>query len=385
MFGRIAGKTVSKIETELADLERRCSARRTEYDAAVASSAKAQAERRSLLVEGEPDPKSRAKADTAIRTAEDDIAGLSDAIAELGRRIEDAQSRLADAKSQVAREHAARERLKAADKIEAAALEMDRAIDVLAGAFETIAEAVPYGAVSVRTHMGIVGESTDELSNYDIARQVLAEGMFRRLPEFFRVVEHSPSGLRSIDLAVAYRTPKGSISAEIPSREAISFAYASGSADALLVQPLRRSAAAIRAGELAPDLPAEPAPPSIEPEPFAEVEVTFTKPVRWINERGYTVQRGAWSHTVPAPVAEAAFAKGVAHPSDSFEARTHLANRHGQGDIQENETLEIGSLPTVADDPQKRVARPTPVDIGVNLHELIAAERHRLNSLGVAA
>ena len=117
--------------------------------------------------------------------------------------------------------------------------------------------AIPSGAVSVRSHVPLIGDG-DELSAFEIARTIVAEGMFKRCPEAFQIVDHWPGDDRSIGLPVLARRPDGTVTASILKQ--MKFSLASGAADDLLVQPLRRAAAAIRAGALAPELPAPPAP-----------------------------------------------------------------------------------------------------------------------------
>ncbi len=99
------------------------------------------------------------------------------------------------------------------------------------------------------------------------------------------------------------------------------------------------------------------------------VDVVFLLPVSWVAENGQKNGKVDSAFSVPAPVAAAAVALGVAFRRDSEEARAHMATR--------------ALLRTGSGDCSDKFAES--VDLGVDLEKLMAAERARLNGWPMAA
>lgn len=316
-------KTIAKLEAAVADVERRLAARQAEHARAAARLAEAQAERRVLLVDTDViDPKQRGRADSAVRNATDDVAALADAIQELERRKDEAHGHLAAVRGQAIRDAAASERETAAAAVERGAVDLDRAIEALATAFEAVADAVPPGAISVKSHVPYWGRSEDSLSAYDVARAVVAEGLYRRCPEIFHVVEHGGE-YRTINLPLSHRLPDGALDRHVPVQGA-TFSHSSAAAQALLVDPLRRSADAIRRGELSPDLPVAPVAESWPEVHVPSTSLVLARAISWAGVNGVPQHASAGGCELPEPIAEAALAAGLAYPADSDDGRSIL-------------------------------------------------------------
>src|SRR3954466_7230916 len=97
-----------------------------------------------ILVEGDADDaKALAKADAAVRSAEDRVQALSDALGVIAGQAEDLQRSLADERDRAAREQAASERERAADAVEAVAVEIERGVEALAANIERLVGIIP--------------------------------------------------------------------------------------------------------------------------------------------------------------------------------------------------------------------------------------------------
>jgi hypothetical protein len=99
------------------------------------------------------------------------------------------------------------------------------------------------------------------------------------------------------------------------------------------------------------------------------VAIVLTRPVAWTGYDGQRMLRSAWGWVVPTPVAEAAFALHAGVPAESAEGRQYLKARQARGEYPDQ---------PVGQQAQARVEVDR-VDLGVDLRELLAEERRRLN------
>jgi hypothetical protein len=352
-----------KIEAELTKLNQRREALQSCFDAASTAVVAAQSARREHLLGADlSDEKALRKTDEAARAAEDQRASLTDALGELTRRIEDAERRLEDERARAAREQAAAEREKAADAAEAAAMNVERAIEALATGIERLVETIPFGAFTERN--SLLG-TEDVIGPYEVARAALAEALYHHIPELFETSTSAFSASAAINLPVGYLRPDGARDYTVPLNDPmVTFRPASGAIDHAIVQPLRRAAARIRAGELDPALPAPPAPEREVIEPKIETtSFVFAAPVRWIDHHGFATVREPGGFEVPILAAEAARAKGLGFPTETGEGRALLDQ------VNRRRTSTWGA---------QRL--PEPVDLGVDLEGWLVAERERLNT-----
>lgn len=344
-----------------------------------AALAKLREERKS--VEATVDSYGQRRADALLSDATDaDIAKI-DSDANLAQirleRLELAEleltERIAAARDSSERQRRAGKMDAAADAIEARAVNLEKAIDTLADAFTAFADVVPVKSPATRYEPG---SGARPANNFEVARAVLAQGLFQRLPDAFEVTGREAIGAEfQIRMPVLYHRRDGSLAPGIPKDEAadLKFPFASGTADKIVVAPLRQVAAEIRAGR-APVNALHPAPRKapLEPAPFPTQRLVFLRPATYVAVDGRKiVEDGSRETSVAEPIAKRAIELGLAVASNDPRAVEHLRrkNRRPDVDLQRQSHLE----------PEE------PVDLGVSLQQIRAVERERLNEHREAA
>jgi hypothetical protein len=371
LFGKKA-TGVSAIEADVAQLEKRRGALGAKLASAQSALEAARAARREHLIESaEDDASATAKFEGAVATAERDVVALHDAIGELDARLADARKRLVGAKEAAEREAAAHEREKAAAAIEARAVNLEKAIDALADAFSAFASEIPVKSPATRYESG----GARPANNFEVARAVLAQGLFQCLPDAFEVIGRQAIGAEfQIRMPVLFLRSDGHLHGGIPKEIAadLKFPLASGAADKIVVAPLRRVAEEIRAGRVPADAsrPA-PKPTPIEPPLPPLVPVYVMKILRYTNFRGDMDIVSPGDTHLPAPVYERALALGLAVTPEDPRAAEHRQTARRRPDVD----MRF----------QAHLKPEEPVDLGVDVRAILDVERERLNEYREAA
>ncbi len=264
--------TVTKIEAELQTLAARRPKLHSQLTAAEAALESALGDRRDLLIGDDSDNASaRAAVEKRVLGAERDIATYSDAIAAIDAKIADAKQRLAAARDADAREIAAKRHDATADGIEKLALRLDRAVDELVAAADSLRDAIDPALIETRLYRNFFGLAERPLDPFEAVRFVLAEGLFSRAPELFVIEAPDIGEFASASMQVPMSRPDGSLCFDLPKHrlDGVKFLTASGALERSLVTPLRRAAQEIREGKRSPHAAATPgAPKTIAPAPL---------------------------------------------------------------------------------------------------------------------
>lgn len=287
-------------------------------------------------------------AQSAVHAARQNSIDLAAAVERQEHLIIGAQERLAQAHEVEQRERVATERERAADDVEAAAVELQRGIELVATAADRLAAAIPQGAldireVSERVYWGWQGRSPDEQLNASaIVRAIAAEGLYQAAPELFELIARHDDILSQLPL-LARRAGKVARGLQRGDTE---FLDAVGSARAFVGDPLRSLAADIRAGAVSLDQPASlvlPPPPPPEP----TVEMLLLKPVYWKDREGRVQRVDAWHlGNLPVTIAKRARERGVAVKMGTREAEGYIRARQNQIGGWENQappSVDLGS------------------------------------------
>jgi hypothetical protein len=245
---------IEKIRSDVGALEARRGALQKQHTTAEAKLAVARAAARDRIIAGDDNVD-----DAAVVEAERRLAALDDALAEIDVRLENESAALAKAEDAKAREHEAKAREAAAVKIEALAVRLERGLAEVVSIASEIRDSVP-GCLEVHLYEDGFGR-LGRLNPQKIINACISEGLFAIAPDLFALKGKDGIGsywMASLDFAPL--RPDGNISAFIPKRVDVSFRHVSGSIEASIVEPLRRSASLIRNGELPADAPATPGP-----------------------------------------------------------------------------------------------------------------------------
>ena len=361
MFSFFRKGAVVAVENELKALEARRASLSTKLTAAELALDAARNTRREHLIDGaEDDNASAQKIEKTIIGAEREAASLADAIAEVDRRLVDGRNRLATENNAELREKVAAERETAAKQVQTVSARLEKVIADVALVFDALTEVIPHGAAQIYEP----GVGPRPASPHEAARAILAEGLFSASPEMFEVIGRaSISETTSVNLQVMHRRREGSLDGRIPKGDtSVEFLPATQAANAILVEPLRRSAEAIRAGDAPADSDVTPlrVPAPVEPGWFEFKDVYLLRPISFIGCGGYRMAEDLGYHVLDAPVAEKALALGAAVTPDDPRADEHRAAMH-----RNPYETRAGIGPTL--------------DLGVDLKKLREAERARLN------
>jgi hypothetical protein len=327
MFGIGKSKQVKRVEKEIETLEARKAQLAKLYDQAVADETAAQSNLEKFLDRGDLSG-GLDGAQSAVHAARQNSIDLAHAVERQKRLIVGAAERLAQAHDFAAREKAAVQRETSADAVEEEAAELRRAIESVAKAFDKLASAIPNGAIDIRgvperVYLNWAGRSDEPLNAIEIARAILAEDLYQRLPEAFEVIARSNDILAHLPLL----TRRAGKVARGLQRTDTEFFDAVGSAKAFVSDPLRALAMDIRDGAAPLDAPASLALPP-PPAPLPTVEMLLLKPVYWRDRDGRVHRGDAW-HTANMPISISVRARelGVAVKMGSAEAEAHIQAR----------------------------------------------------------
>jgi hypothetical protein len=254
MFG-IKVDAAKKIAKEVKALAERRIAIQQRLDAARAAHGAARQGRLDLLIAGEPSGAAASAASAAVAAAVSDVEAWAEVLAALDGRLQDARARQAQAEDSETREAAAAAREADAVRIGEAAVELDHAIQAIGAAFERLCVSTPDGCVPVRFSSHF---DTAPMNVIELARAVLASGLYRRLPEVFELVDNPQLSLRSAQIRLRALSVRGldlnlmSVPEDTPFDDAIA------AAEKILCAHLRQLAPDIRSGAASPDLPSQP-------------------------------------------------------------------------------------------------------------------------------
>jgi hypothetical protein len=229
---------VKATEAELAQLDARRAALTTKLAVAVSSLVAAGTARREFLIAGDDtDAAGSKKLEAGIVGGERDVTALRDAIAEIDKRHADTGKRLAAARDMAEREAEAAKREAAAQKITEIAARLDGALDVVASLFDELTSTIPDGVMQIYEN----GFGSRPATPFETARQIVAEGLHRAADGLFEVTgAQGVSATVAVDLPLRYRRRDGALSPGIPKNDdSVRFDFASGSAEKLVVVPLR--------------------------------------------------------------------------------------------------------------------------------------------------
>lgn len=324
--------TIRGLESTKAGLEAR-------LPALEAAKAAALDERREALISGDD----AADAAVKVRAADDDLTAVADALAEVDRRLVEAVARRDAETAQAKRDDVAKALEADAEAIVAAARDIAAAVAQAVRAHARLTLAVsPTAAPQLM-------DGRPHLSPAQFADGVLVEALVAALPEIAIRADTFP-GVYSVEHRVEGRDPREQASAS--------------------AERLREIAAQVRSGDAAPELREwEDGGPSIR---VSEPPTSAAFPLRcfsWIDRHGQTRHATPSTFNVPQPVAEAAFAAGLArrspdHDTESakgrWEARLYDSYGHRR-DVTFEELLE----------------GVTVEDLGVNLQADAEAEAER--------
>jgi hypothetical protein len=183
MFGIGRSKAVKGIEKEIAGLEARKAQLARLHAQALADEVAAEKALEQFLDRGDISS-GLDGAQSAAHAARQNSIDLAAAVARQERLIVGAAERLAQAHDLEARGKAASAREKAADAVEEGAVELQRAIDAVAAAFNRLCDAIPHNAVDIKgttgapTYWGWSGRLPEPLNAIEIARAILAEALY---------------------------------------------------------------------------------------------------------------------------------------------------------------------------------------------------------------
>lgn len=287
----------------------------------------------------------------ACRKANDDQAALQDASRVLVEMIAEAQAKLAAEQDRIERERVAVERTKQVDRIEAAVAKVDAASRILADA---------HSELSATADAGIDPDPIGGPGAF--VGQVTSLVLHVAFPRLYSVP------------AAYFDATTGGHTVSTP-----------GEVAAPMLAALRQRIEGIRSGTHEPTLPVRPlALPA--PVVIAE-EVVFllqSAGFRGAGNEWIEVEAGGW--TVPSPVAARAVEMKVGFRPGTPEAAAIsrlLSGAPGHG-LERDVDGEIRRIPISRDGKDAGPARER-VDLGISMHDWIAAERARLVGSQVAA
>jgi len=348
MFGIGKSRSVKAVEREIAGLESRRAQLQKLHAQAIADEAAAEKNLEKFLDKGDLSG-GLDGAQSAAHFTKQNALDLAAAIQRQERLIVGAAERLQQAHDREQREQVASAREKDAANVEAAAGELQGAIEAVAQACDKLASAIPNGAVDIRAvpervYWNWAGRSPDEqLNAIEITRAILAEALYQRAPEMFEVIARGNDILIHLPL-MARRA--GKVARGIQ-RDDVEFGDAIASAKAFIADPLRALAADIRAGDVPLDTPAKlTLPPPAAPVPT--VEMLLLKPVYWRDRNGRVHRGDAW-HSVhmPTSISKRARELGVAVKMHTREAAAHIEARRNQiGGMEYNASpaVDLGAV-----------------------------------------
>jgi hypothetical protein len=338
MFG--TGKSVRAVEREIVGLEARKTQLAKLHAQAIEDEHQAEKDLEKFLDKGDI-AAGLDGAQSSVHLARQNAIDLANAVARQERLVLGAQERLAQALDCELREKVAAEREKAAEAVESAAIELQRAIELLASACQRLMGAIPRD-IRIESVPEWGGRSHEQpLSVAEIARAVLAEGLYSAAPELLEAVARD--GVILIHLPLLTRRA-GRVSRSIQRTDA-DFLDTTGSARAFVADPLRQSAADIRVGAVPLDHQATLAlPPASPPEPT--IEMLALRPLRWRGRNGRVKRSDAWC-SVDLPVSLVARARelGAAVEMGTHEAETRIEARRNQlgGLEQQPDPTDLGN------------------------------------------
>lgn len=280
-------------ETELAGLLTTRDNLQARQTALAAELEQAVAARRELLIQGS-DAAAIAKAERACREVEGTAAGIADALAEVERRISVTEDKIEDARVAGEREAAAATLERDGKAIDAAAERVRQAVAALAGAQAALAGAITPTSAPHFSRRDFHGRRDNEAPE-DVAAYLTGHLIATMLPG----LDVSESGRQERFGWVSPR-PIEATDGETPAKT-------------LLTDPMRDTAAQIRAGNASSDLPRFHRPePDFKPSvPLQQVYVL--KPFRYSpGENRMPEIVTTVISTIPAPVAERAINGGFA-------------------------------------------------------------------------
>lgn len=266
------------------------------------------------------------QATAAIRVIQAEIAETEELLQDFGRAIAGAEERLAQARDREVRETEAKRIDAAAVAVEKRKADLVKAVNALAAVIKGIAADVPediplWGGEYTYRPDGRDVRNGAGVSAKEAVAGVVADALAAAVPgmaDNLRDGGKNRSGILRWLEPEADRPTLGSYEAMTPPLTA------ADSLDALIVSRLRKRAADIRGGEVAPGegkiVP--PAPPKQQKEEppnvlvFAKKNFSYVKGINAMGKPMLAPVRGRWVEWVPEPIAVAAVSRGFALRAD---------------------------------------------------------------------
>ncbi len=327
--------STSKLQTELARLEKKRAALGGKLVAAESAAAAAQEARRRHLIESEDiDASAGVKFSEAVDAAQRDMTAISGAISELDSMIQEGKAAVTAAREAGERQKRAAEIEARIKKLEPLCAEAEKQFESLLTTLNKIAETADDDALALQEYHELRGHG-DRLPVTSIIGAALAQAIFRDMPDLLIVEKSFGASFARVFLPMMIERYEG-LSRDIPIDHGDENSFTpkklSGALTQNIIEPLRAAAAeivddtrALASNKLMIDYEdaAEPI--------FDWSWLVFIQPAIWTDWRGETVTQADSRAMVPEPVARAALAAGVAFPEDAPEAVAHEGRRYQQG------------------------------------------------------
>jgi hypothetical protein len=327
--------STSKLESELARLEKKRTALSGRLVSAQAAELAAIESRRRHLVESDDiDLSAGAKFSSAVDAAQRDVSAIRDALSELDQMVEEGKTAIVSAREASARQRRASEIEAKIAKLEPLSAQAERQFEALISTLEKIATEGDDPSLDVKEYRELQGH-LDRLPVQSIIGASLAQAIFRDMPDLM-TVEKSGAGLFARAYLPMMIARYEGLSRDLPIDHGDENSFTpkplSGALTENVIAPLRTAAKEILDGSrpLAGNKPMIEDDRDIEPV-FEHKLAVLTKPIKWRDHRGEWREHSDTSADLPWPVVDAAFAAGAAVAYTSPEAEAKLEQRYQLG------------------------------------------------------